>query len=117
MSLLSNAVALANKVTGSLGMQVDVTWTPITTDGYGTRVPGTVATIKAIVDWKQRNVVTRSGETATSRATVTILDPTIIIGFNDLLVLPDGSTGPILAMSGPMDSSSPTPLLTEISIG
>lgn len=72
----------------------------------------------AIVNWERRQVRTAEGELTVSRASVTFLDPTVIVNDQDRITLPDGTTGPILDMSGPyVESSATLPVLTQVFLG
>jgi hypothetical protein len=81
--------------------------------------------LKAIVDWKQKMLRTMEGEQSVSRAVVTFLDVNAVAaatnneGFddNDIIILPDGTTGPILDMSGFIDAGTGQPLATEVFLG
>lgn len=117
MSIISNGVAIANKVTKALKMQGTVSWEVGVTDGYGAlSYPSGIVSVQAIIDWRQRQVKSRGGQMVTCRATLTILDPTVTVGFNDRLTLPDGTTGAILNMSGPTDDSG-LPVMRDVYLG
>lgn len=81
--------------------------------------------LKAIVDWKQKHLRTMEGQLSVSRASVTFLDPAAVaaatgnegIDDNDIIILPDGTTGPILDMSGFIDAGTGQPLATEVFLG
>ncbi len=117
MSLLASAVALANNVTQSLGLQADVTYHKAIAppDGAGKISRLAPVTLKAIVVQKLREVRTISGEMVMSRSSVTFVEPRVI-SVDDKIILPDGSTGPILATQGFMDDSQAT-ILVEVFLG
>jgi hypothetical protein len=79
----------------------------------------------AIVDWKQSQVRTAQGVMAVSRAYVMFLDVAALMAAtnneglndNDIIHLPDGSTGPILNMTGFMDAGTTKPVATEVYLG
>lgn len=81
--------------------------------------------LRAIVDWKQKQVRTLAGVLSVSRASVTFLDVDALrkatkgegIGDNDIIILPDGTTGPILDMAGFIDAGTKQPLATEVFLG
>ena len=81
--------------------------------------------LHALVDWKQRHVRTMSGELSVSRAVVTFLDVAELsvathgegIDDNDIITLPDGTTGPILDMGGFIDAGTAQPLATDVYLG
>jgi len=70
----------------------------------------------AIVDWRQKQVRTRAGSEAVSRAYVGFLRPTAI-DEKDKVVLPDGTTGPILDMSGFVSRETGRPIFVEVWLG
>ena len=117
MSLLASAVALANNVTQSLGLQADVTYyqaiSPADGAGKVDRLAGVI--LKAIVEQKLKQVRTISGEMVMSRSNVTFLEPRVI-STDDKIVLPDGSTGPILATQGFVDDTQAA-ILTQVFLG
>lgn len=118
MTLLSKAVAIADKVTQNLGMQGQVTHKMFTGDG-GTGDPQ-YATKKrfAAIEQKVRQVRSFSGEMVTSTTKVTFVRPTpmgLEGGAHDLIVLPDGTGGPILSTGGPVDASGQ--LIAEAYLG
>lgn len=81
--------------------------------------------MKAIVDWKQRQLRTTGGILSVSRSAVMFLDVNEVsaatggegIGDEDVIILPDGTTGPILDMSGFIDAGTDQPIATEVFIG
>jgi hypothetical protein len=127
MSLLDvvrSAVALANTVTQPL--QATVSFRRfLSADGEGVRTYAAAVDLEAIVDWKQKSIRTATGELSVSRSSVAFLDIAALvaatggegIGDNDLIVLPDGTTGPILDMSGFVDAGTGHPVMTEVWLG
>ncbi|CAB4190501.1 hypothetical protein UFOVP1196_64 [uncultured Caudovirales phage] len=122
LDTLRSSVAIANKILNPL--QVDsngagiVTYEKwLDTDGAGLHRRLSAVQVPAIVDWDQRHVRSFTGEMVTCRASVTFLDPAVIVNVNDKITLPDGSTGPILSMRGPMDAVTGRPLITEVFLG
>lgn len=124
LDVLRNGVALANKITAPLQGIVSYQRAGVP-DGSGGIIPGAVVQLRAIIDWKQRQVRTISGILTTCRASVTFLDISALnaatdgqgIGDMDTIVLPDGTTGPILDMSGFIDAETGHPLATEVFLG
>lgn len=117
MSLIANAVALANTLTKNLGLQADVTHASCTSiDGDGTRNFSPPVQRKAIVQKRQRLVRTLTGQMEMSQGSVTFLDPSIKVTMFDKLTLSDGTTGPILNTGGFVDASN-APILGEIFLG
>lgn len=94
-------------------------------DSYGTKTYTGVVKLRAIVDWKQKQVRTQTGILSVSRASVMFIDAAALkkatnnegIDDNDRITLPDGTTGPILDMSGFIDAGTKLPLATEVYIG
>jgi len=127
MSLLDvvrGAVAIADSVTKPL--QPYVTYERyLSDDGYGTKLYADAVQLRAIVDWKQKQVRTPEGVLSVSRAVITFLDIVALnaatlddgISDNDRITLPDGTTGPILDMSGFIDAGTGHPVATEVFIG
>lgn len=116
MSLLGSMVGLANSLTQNLGLQADVTYYPyVASDGAGKRSYGPAQARKALYTRKMKLVRSLSGEMVMSTAQVVFLDPTTINEL-DKIVLPDGSTQPILTTDAFVDGSN-SPILTEIFLG
>lgn len=122
---LRNAVKTVDKVTKSLQATVQYSKAVISTDGFGTvSYPNTVE-LRAIVDWKQKQLRTPEGVLSVSRASVTFLDVAALaaatetegISDNDKIMLPDGTTGPILDMSGFIDPGTGQAIATEVFLG
>ena len=114
--LVRDGVALANSLTADL--QANVThkaW--VSTSGSGVKTYAAPVIRPALVDWKQKQVRTVSGVLTVSRASVTFLDPDVIVDEKDVIILPDGTTGPILDMAGFIDRVTGTPYLTEVFLG
>jgi hypothetical protein len=129
LDILRTGVKIADGVTKPLQATVSY-WRYIGSDGYGTKTyspPATSAGIqlKAIVDWKQKQVRTASGVLSVSRASLTFLNILAVvvatsgegIGDEDLIILPDGTTGPILDMAGFIDAGTGHPIATEVFLG
>lgn len=119
MTLLSNAVRIANKVTLGLRMQAQdgqqVTLKTFTGDG-GVGAPVYSSKKRdAVVEKKLRQVRSFSGILTTSSVTVTFLDPTVAVKPNDQIILADGTGGEVIGAGGPVDASGQ--LLTEAYIG
>lgn len=91
----------------------------------GAKSYGPAITMRALVDWRQKQVRTLQGTLSVSRAQVTFLNITALvlatdgegIDDNDRIVLPDGTTGPILDMAGFIDANTGIPLATEVYLG
>lgn len=127
MSLLTavqSAVKVADSVTRPLQSTVSYKrW--LGQDGNGDASFAAPVELLAIVDWKQRQVRTITGLLSVSRAAVTFLDAAALsaatagagIGDDDVIVLPDGTTGPILDMAGFIDPWTELPIATEVYLG
>lgn len=127
MSLLTavrSGVAIADKATKTL--QSSVSYERFTgQDAFGDPSHATAVTLRAIVDWRQRQVRTSTGVLTVSRAVVTFLDIDALltatsnngIDHNDIITLPDGDTGPILDTGGFIDPGTGIPLATEVYLG
>src|SRR6185503_18298322 len=105
MTLLSNAVAIADRVTRSLKMQAQdsqkVTLRSFTGDG-GVGAPAYAdKKYDAVVEKKQRQVRSFSGVLTMANATVTFLKPSIRVKPNDQIVLADGTGGEVIGAGGP----------------
>lgn len=123
--ILRNGIALARGIT--LPLHVTVTrkaWTGQTFDGvptYATTTP------KALVEFKQSRVRTKEGVEVISRAYVAFLEelPATAaaeprenpVDTRDIIILPDGSTGPILAVDGFLDGGTGVPFYSQIFLG
>ena len=127
MSLLDvvrSAVSIANSVTKPLQASVQYK-RYVSTSEYGVVTYAAVVTLKAIVDWKQKQVRTQLGQLAISRSVVTFIDIKALVsatsglgvGDQDVITLPDGTTGPILDMSGFIDAGTGHPVATEVFLG
>jgi len=127
MSLLDvvrAGVKIADSVTKPLQATVNFQHF-LSADGEGTRTYGGVVSLRAVVDWKQKHLRTSTGELSVSRASVLFLDVAALaaatggdgIDDNDIIVLPDGTTGPILDMGGFIDAGTGQPVATEVWLG
>jgi hypothetical protein len=120
MQTVRSAVKLANAATKDLQATVQHTSVPATgaQDSRGEPVSPPIAVARrAIVEMKQQLVKTMGGELVQAKAKVTFLDPAVVVGVRDVIVLPDGTTGPILNTEGFVDSGTGRPILTEVYLG
>lgn len=128
MSLLDTlrlGVGIADKQTKSVQALVTFEKMVMSNDGYGTKTYPMAVQLRAIVDWKQKQVRTQSGTLSVTRASVMFLDVAALalathgegIDDNDKITLPDGTTGPILDMAGFIDAGTGQPLATEVFLG
>lgn len=118
MGLLANAVAIANGVTLSLGLQASVTHEAfLGQNARGDRSYGPPVARPALVTLKNRSVVTSTGELTVSNAQIVFLDASVIIGDDDRITMPDGTTQPIIDRRGFIDPGTGRPILTEVFLG
>lgn len=117
MSLISQLVALGNNLSQSLGASATVTYIAASaTDGAGKELSPSVPVQRpAIVNKVQKLVKSPSGELVMSQAYVAFLDPAPISEF-DQIILPDGTTGPIISTQAFIDGSN-GPILSEVYLG
>lgn len=122
--MVRSAVGIADKVTKPL--QASVSYERfVSQDAYGTRTYAAIVYLKAIVEWKQRSVRTTTGDLSVSRSSVMFIDIKELVSAtsgegvddNDRIILPDGTTGPILDMSGFIDAGTGHPIATECWLG
>jgi hypothetical protein len=111
----SVAIPLVKKFTASAVVDVTVTKAS-STDGGGDTTPGDVFTWPAVVDWNAHRVRTSEGIDAMSRATIQFVEPHPLDD-DDSIVLPDGTTGPILDMRGVVDPLTGIPYVTTVYLG
>ncbi len=125
LDILRTGVAIADSVTKDLQCYVMYTKSAGVDYEGNPGTPGAPIELRAIVDWKQAQVRTQGGELTVTRATVLFLDIDAIIaatngegiGDEDIIILPDGTTGPILDMGGFIDAGTGHPLATEVFLG
>lgn len=124
LNILRNGVAIANTVTKPL--QATVSYERYVSSDYaGEKTYAVAVDLRAIVDWKQKQVRTASGILSVSRASVMFIDIVELdaatggLGISDAdrITLPDGTTGPILDMAGFIDAGTGRPLATEVYLG
>lgn len=124
LDVLKAGVKVADQLTKDL--QATVTYRRHTGQGFsGDATYAADVELKAIVDWRQRQVRTLAGSLEVSRASVTFLDVDALLAAtnnagiddNDVIVLPDGTTGPILDMGGFIDRTTGVPVATEVFLG
>lgn len=124
LDVLRSGVAIVDTVTKPL--QANVTYERYAGSNFqGTETYSAAVSLRAIVDGKQHQVRTTSGILSVSRALVIFLDVAALaaatggLGINDKdkITLPDGTTGPILAVTGFVDAGTGEPLATEVHLG
>ena len=115
MGLLDDAVSIADQVTDALELKATVSHQSfMSADGAGNRLPGPVVFRKALVNKKQQLVKAATGEMVMSQASVTFLSP-VIVTLYDRIILPDGTTGPILNTEGFVTNINP--IMSEVYLG
>lgn len=132
MSLLDvvrAGVKIADGITKPLQPTVSF-WHFVSADGEGAKtyspdLASTGVQLRAIVDYVSKQVRTQSGELTVSRATITLLNIAEVvaatggdgIGNDDVFVLPDGDTGPLIDISGFIDAGTGNPIATTVMLG
>lgn len=124
IDILRAGVRIADKVTKSAHSTVRYE-RYLGSTGHGVKTYAGVTTMKAVVDWKQKQVRTQTGVLTVTRASVMLLDIKELlaktggdgIGDNDRFTLQDGTTGPILDLGGFIDPGNGIPLATEVFLG
>ena len=129
--IVRNGVSLANQLTDSL--QLPVThraW--IGENHYGDPsydAPTSAAgggQLKAVVNQDVTQHTMPSGQVAEARAHLIFVQPVPVNGADgrsepidtrDLIVLPDGTTGPIIDIKGPYDPGTNRPYMLEVWLG
>jgi hypothetical protein len=130
LDIINAGIATANKITKPLqGTVQHYAWTG--QDGMGADTfspvltsPGTPR--QALVDMTRKPRATKDGKLLMTIASLTFLD--VIpdngasgrsepIDTRDRIILPDGSTGPIVSAGGFMDARTGRPVLNEVLLG
>lgn len=113
--LIRSGVALANTLTTSLQANVQhSSW--LGNDMDGDDVYSDPISRPALIEQRQRLHQTKSNELVLTRAKISFLVPTSI-NSNDRIILPDGTTGPIVDIEGLLDPTTNLPYLPEVWIG
>ena len=114
-TILQSGIATANTVTDAL--QATVTHKAYSSDdGYGKPTYATGVERKAIVERRQKVVRTETGEEKLSLARLLFLVP-VTVKERDAFTLPDGSTMPILRITGPVDPTTNAEFVVEVELG
>jgi hypothetical protein len=121
LDALRSGVRIANNVTKPL--QATVTYEHCNgSDQYGPTYDAPVPLL-AIVDEKQQQVRTKAGILSASRCQLTFLDVAAVVAATgsdgyirdiDLITLPDGSAGSILAVGGFVDALTGHAISTDV---
>lgn len=124
LDILRTGVEIANRVTKST--QAEVMYEKeMGNDPFGTKLYAVAVPLDAIVDWKQKQLRMQDGTLSVSRASVQFIDIAQLVAAtngegiddDDRITLPDGTTGPIIDMSGFIDAGTKLPLATEVFLG
>lgn len=131
MSLFADVVAICNDVAEGLGVEVDVTvkaW--IAQDRLGGPTYAAPASYRALVIQQRKQVYDSLSATMVwTKAYVAFLFPVPEttptpphvrqnpIDPRDLVILPDGTTGPIVLSGGLLDGETSKPLYNEVYLG
>ena len=118
-------IKAADGVTKPLQPEVTYQRAVADTSGYGAFTYPTSVKLRAVVDFARKQVRTRDGILTVTRATIDLLDVAAIvaatggegIGNDDIFILPDGDTGPILDISGFIDAGTGHPVATTVMLG
>lgn len=118
--ILISGINLANNLTA--GVQSTITHYPYASqDGDGNKVYSTAVVRACVVDRTTRNIVATVGASAgqlvSTLATLTFVSGGIIINPKDMIVLGDGASGPIVAVSGVDDPETGKGFVTEVILG
>jgi len=125
-TIIRNAVSTIDGITKSVQTTIVLTrWKSQSFSGeaeYAAPI-----TLKAIVDYKQEQRQSPSGQTRVSKAYIIITSPLSPLGSSpnrseplderDIVTLPNMNTGPILETAGIVDSKTGLPYMHEIWLG
>lgn len=118
--IIRKGVALADRITKSLqGDVIHYHWSgddQADQDATGDKTFPAPVTRKAVITLKQQFIRTSAGEDAVSHAQVTFLSP-VDVHMQDQIILPDGTTGPILNIAGPVDPSTGKVYAVDVWLG
>lgn len=124
LDTLRNGIATADSMTRSL--QATVSFYRCTgIDNHGTRTYASAVSLLAVVDGKQSQIRTMTGELTMCRATLTFLNIVALsaatgglgVTVQDKIVLQDGTTSPILNVGGFVDAATGHAIATEVYLG
>jgi len=123
--LVVAGVAIARDVTSSLQVEVShEAW--IKSGNNGQPTFATAVTRKAVVGYDRRLIKNNEGEKVMQSASVMFLDVIASNGATgrrepvdprDQITLPDGHTGPIVNVRGPVDPNTNAPYFLEVALG
>jgi hypothetical protein len=123
--IIRDSVAKIDGITKSAQTSVVLTrWNGQSYDGTPTYAAP--LTVQAIVQYKQEQRQSPSGQTRVSKAYVVVVSPLLALGAanrsepvdeRDLVTLPNMTTGPILETAGIVDPATGLPYMHEIWLG
>lgn len=117
-SLVSNLVAVADRLTG--GLQATVKHYPFLRHSVkgDAEVAAEPTLVPCVVELGQGRTTTdqRTGEQVPLRATLTFPRP-VTVTFHDRFVLPDYTTGPVVAIDGVVNPDTGARYATAVSLG
>lgn len=126
-ALIRKGITLANKLTGSL--QAEVEYRPwVDSSGKGKAIYGASQFLKAIVEPRQVLKSDKDGHEVRVQGSSVMFLQTIEpngatdrrsepIDPRDLIVLPDGTSSPILSVGGMTDPTTKRPYFCEVVVG
>lgn len=125
LDTLRSGIKIADNVTKPLQGIVTYQRSVTTADGYNEPSYPTSAPLHAIIDMTSVPVRNMSGIVVMAKATLTLLNVAEVaaatgglgIGANDVFILPNGTTGPILNTGGFVDAGTGNPVATEVYLG
>lgn len=116
LDIVRSGVAIANKLTADV--QATITHEAfISQTGKGAPMFAAPVQRPAIVSMKSQSVFNIFGELSYSKASIVILDPTVVTSDDDRFTLPDGTTGRVLMRNGFIDRVTGRPILTQVFLG
>lgn len=117
LDTVRNGVATARALTADLQANVQHRSVLGAANGSG-EVPLSAPVLRpALVTRKQKVIRSASGQLVVSMAEVVFLDPGVVVNELDEIVLPDGTTGPIIESEGFVDRVTGSPILTQVYLG
>ncbi len=130
MSLISDLIEVANEIVGDFDLLspiIHLVYIPSTQSETGGKHYAQPVTLHGVIDSRQRLIVDARGNTVTVMSTITFLEVITPNGSpgrrepidpNDILILPDGFTGPIIDTPGStVDPETGTGFINTIMLG
>jgi hypothetical protein len=127
-TIIKSGIKIADTQTKSVQSTITLkAW--IGDDGYGAQAYASAVALRAVVEQKNRPYMTAAGETVTITAQVTIVGPVAPtspkvgetrqnpVDPRDIIVLPDGSTRPIVLINALINPDTNAPYMVQISLG